>query len=160
MAITDTIGVRIDWEAFKEAVPEVLTGMAAINQAYRKSGMERELFELIKVRASQINGCAYCLQFHLNEARKLKIAPEKLDLVATWREAGIFSQRESAALEWTEHVTLLAHHHIDDDAFSRVLSQFTERELAILTTAISQINFWNRLAAPFRFTPPIPPSVA
>jgi AhpD family alkylhydroperoxidase len=160
MSTIDTTGARIDWEAFKEAVPEVLTGMIAINQAYKKSGMERDLFELIKVRASQINGCAYCLQFHLNEARRLKIASEKLDLVATWREAGIFSKRESAALEWTEHVTLLAHHHIDDDSFSRVMSQFTERELAILTTAISQINFWNRLAAPFRFTPPIPPSVA
>jgi AhpD family alkylhydroperoxidase len=159
MATTETTAARIDWEAFKEAVPEVLTGMAAINHAYKKSGMERDLFELIKVRASQINGCVYCLQYHLNEARKLNIAPEKLDLVATWREAGIFSQRESAALEWTERVTLLAQHHIDDEAYSRVSAQFSEHELAILTTAISQINFWNRLAAPFRFTPPIPSAV-
>jgi AhpD family alkylhydroperoxidase len=160
MTTTEIARARIDWEAFKEAVPEVLTGMAAINHAYKKSGMERDLFELIKIRASQINGCAYCVQYHLNEARKLNIAPEKLDLVAAWRESGIFSQRETAALEWTEHVTLLAQHHIDDEAYSRVLSQFSERELAILTTAISQINFWNRLAAPFRFTPPIPRSVA
>jgi AhpD family alkylhydroperoxidase len=156
----ETIGTRIDWKAFKEAVPEVLTGMAAINHAYKNSGIERDLLELIKVRASQINGCAYCVQYHLNETRKLDLAPEKLDLVATWREAGIFSQREMAALEWTERVTLLAQHHVDDDAYSRALSQFSEKELAILTTAISQINFWNRLAAPFRFTPPIPRSTA
>ena len=160
MATAEKTGARIDWDAFKEAVPEVLTGMAAINHAYKKSGMERDLFELIKIRASQINGCAYCVQYHLNEARKLSVAPEKLDLVTAWREAGLFSPRESAALEWTERVTLLAQHHIDDEAYSRVSAHFSEPELAILTTAISQINFWNRLAAPFRFTPPIPPSVA
>jgi AhpD family alkylhydroperoxidase len=138
MTTAETTGARFDWETFKETVPEVLAGMAPINHAYKKSGMERDLFELIKIRASQINGCAYCLQYHLNEARKLNVAPEKLDQVATWHEAGIFSQREAAAIEWTERVTLLA----------------------VLTTAISQINFWNRLAAPFRFTPPIPRSVA
>jgi AhpD family alkylhydroperoxidase len=160
MRTTETTGARMDWEVFKETVPEVSTGMAAINHAYKKSDMERDLFELIKVRASQMNGCAYCLQYHLNEARKLNIAPEKLDLVATWREAGIFSQREAAALEWTERVTLLAQHPIDDEAYFRAQSHFTEKELAVLTTAISQINFWNRLAAPFRFTPPIPRSVA
>lgn len=160
MAIAEKTGARIDWDVFKEAVPEVLTGMAAINHAYKKSGMERDLFELVKVRASQINGCAYCLQYHLNDARKLNIAPEKLDLLATWRESGLFSQRESAALEWTEHITLMAQRHIDDEAYSRVSSQFSETELAVLTTAISQINFWNRIAAPFRFTPPIPRSVA
>jgi AhpD family alkylhydroperoxidase len=147
---------RIDWEAFRAAVPEVATGMAAINHAYRNSGMERDLFELLKVRASQINGCAFCVQYHLNDARKLNIAPAKLDLLAAWREAGIFSPRETAALEWTERVTLLAQHHIGDDDYARALSQFSERELAILTTAIAQINFWNRLAAPLRFTPPIP----
>jgi AhpD family alkylhydroperoxidase len=160
MTTAEKTGARIDWDAFKEAVPEVATGMAAINHAYKKSGMERELFELIKVRASQINGCAFCVQYHLNDARKLNIASEKLDLLVTWRESGLFSERESAALEWTEHVTLLAQRHIDDEGYARVLSQFSEQELAVLTTAIAQINFWNRLAAPLRFTPPIPQSVA
>src|ERR1700739_2001771 len=141
MATAEKTGARIDWDAFKEAVPEVLTGMAAINHAYERSGMERDLLELIKVRVSQINGCAYCLQYHLNEARKFNIAPEKIDLLATWRESGLFSAREAAALEWAEHVTLLAQRHIDDEAFSRVLSQFSEPELAVLTTAISQVNF-------------------
>ncbi len=150
---------RIDWQAFREAVPEVATGMAAINHAFKNSGIEREIFELLKIRASQINGCAFCLQLHLNDARKLRIAAAKLDLVATWREAGIFSAREMAALEWTERVTLLAQHHIDDDLYARVLLHFSQNELAALTTAIAQINFWNRLAAPFRFTPPIPAAV-
>ncbi len=150
---------RIDWQAFRETVPEVATGMAAINHAYKKSSMEADLFELIKIRASQMNGCAFCVQYHLNDARKLAIAPEKLDLLAAWREAGIFSPREMAALEWTERVTLLAHHSIDDEAYARALSYFSERELAVLTTAIAQINFWNRLAAPLRFTPPIPVAV-
>jgi AhpD family alkylhydroperoxidase len=154
-----TAGPRIDWEAFRAIVPEVATGMAAINHAYKNSGMERDIFELIKIRASQINGCAFCVQYHLNDARKLNIAPEKLDLLATWRESGLFSPREEAALEWTERVTLLAGHHIDDDTYARVLSQFSERELAVLTTAVAQINFWNRLAAPLRFTPPIPAAV-
>jgi AhpD family alkylhydroperoxidase len=160
MTTAEKTGARIDRDAFKEAVPEVASGMAAINHAYKKSGMERDLFELIKVRASQINGCAFCVQYHLNDARKLNIAPEKLDLLVTWRESGLFSERESAALEWTEHVTLLAQRHIDDEAYARVSSQFSEQELAVLTTAIAQINFWNRLAAPLRFTPPVPYSVA
>lgn len=152
-------GPRIDWQPFRELVPEVATGMAAIARALHHSGIEPEIFELLKIRASQINGCAFCVQYHLNDARGLGIPHEKLDLLATWREAGLFSPREIVALEWTEHVTLLASHHIDDEAYARASSMFSERELAILTTAIAQINFWNRLAATFRFTPPIPVAV-
>ncbi len=155
-AAETTTGPRIDWKTFQEHVPEVATGMTAVSHAFRKSGIEPALFELIKVRVSQINGCAFCIQYHLNDAHKLNIAPEKLDLLAAWREAGIFSPREFAALEWAEHVTLLAQHHIGDEAFARVSAHFSEHELAVITTAIAQINFWNRLAAPFRFTPPIP----
>lgn len=147
---------RIDWKTFQEHVPEVATGMAAINAALRKSTVEPDLRELIKIRVSQLNGCAFCIQYHLNDARKLNVAPEKLDLLAAWREAGIFSPRESAALDWAEHVTLLAQHHIDDKAFASLSDHFSQSEIAVLTTAIAQINFWNRLAAPFRFTPPIP----
>lgn len=147
---------RIDWQAFRDAVPEVATGMAAISHAYKSSGIEAGLFELIKIRASQINGCAFCVQYHLNDARKLDVAPEKLDLLAAWRDAGIFSAREMAALAWTEHLTLMAGHHVEDEAYSSLLAHFSQREVAVLTTAIAQINFWNRLAAPLRFTPPIP----
>lgn len=153
-------GVRLDWKTFQELVPEVSVGMAAVSHAYRKSSIEPELLELVKVRVSQINGCAFCIQYHLNDARKLNVPPEKLDLLAAWREAGIYSAREAAALDWAEHVTLLAQRPIDDEAHARASVQFPERELAVLTTAIGQINFWNRLAAPFRFTPPVTHTVA
>jgi AhpD family alkylhydroperoxidase len=156
MATHETIAPRLDWKDFQEAVPEFATGMAAITRALKNSGIEPELRELIKIRASQLNGCAFCIQYHLNDARKLNIAPEKLDLLAAWREAGIYSRREAAALDWTERVTQLAHHPIEDEAYARVAAHFSQREIALLTVAISQINAWNRVAAPFRFTPPIP----
>ena len=156
MATYETTTPRLDWKDFQEFVPEVATGMDAVTHALKKSGVEPDLIEMIKVRVSQINGCAFCVQYHLNDARKLNIVPEKLDLLAAWREAGIYSARETAAFEWAERVTLLAQHHIADEAYTHVSAHFSEREVAILTTVIGQINFWNRLAAPFRFTPPIP----
>lgn len=146
---------RIDYKTFQGIIPEMGTGMAAISHALRKSGIEPELIELLKIRASQLNGCAFCVQYHLNDARKLNIPAAKLDLLATWHEAEIYTAREVAALDWAEHVTLLAQHHIDDEAFARVSAHFSEREVAFLTTAIGQINFWNRVAAPLRFAPPI-----
>jgi AhpD family alkylhydroperoxidase len=158
MPETATSTTRIDYKVFQGIIPEVATGMAAVSHALRKSGVEPEIIELLKVRASQLNGCAFCVQFHLNDARKLNIPAAKLDLLATWREAGIYTEREVAALDWTEHVTLLAQHHIDDEVYERVSAHFSEREIAFLTTAIGQINFWNRVAAPLRFAPPIPTS--
>ena len=156
MTATQSTSARLEWKTFQEIVPEFATGMAAITHALRKSGIEPELRELIKIRASQLNGCAYCVQFHLNDARKLNIPAEKLDLLAAWSEAGVYSPREFAALEWTERVTLLAQHPISDEAYAAVSAHFNEREVALLTVAISQINAWNRIAAPLRFAPPIP----
>jgi len=147
---------RIDYKVFQEIIPEFATSMAAMTHALRKSTIEPELRELIKIRASQLNGCAFCIQFHLNDARKLNIPSPKLDLLAAWREAGVFSPRECAALDWTERVTLLAHQHIDDAAYNALKAHFSEREIGFLTVAVSQINAWNRIAAPLRFTPPIP----
>ncbi|HEY3705735.1 MAG TPA: carboxymuconolactone decarboxylase family protein [Terracidiphilus sp.] len=149
---------RIDWETFQQTIPEMATAMAAITRAMRQSGMERDLIELLKIRVSQINGCAYCVQYHLNDARKFGLAAAKLDLLAAWREAGIFSARECAALEWAERVTMLATHPVGDHAYAALAMHFNEREIIFLTTAIGQINFWNRVAAPFRFAPPIPGS--
>ena len=99
---------RIDYKVFQGIIPEMATGMAAVSHALRKSGVEPEIIELLKIRASQLNGCAFCVQYHLNDARKLNIPAAKLDLLATWREAGIYTEREVAALDWTEQVTLLA----------------------------------------------------
>jgi AhpD family alkylhydroperoxidase len=156
MAETRTTNERIDYKTFQDIVPEMATGMAAVSHALRKSGVEPDLIEMLKVRVSQLNGCAFCVQYHLNDARKLNIPAAKLDLLAAWREAGIYSPREAAALDWAERVTLLASHHIDDETYARVSAHFSEREIAFLTTAIGQINFWNRVAAPLRFAPPIP----
>ena len=158
MSNTQTIGARLDWHTFQEHVPEMATGMSAITHAVKKSGIEPDLIELVKIHASQLNGCAFCVQYHLNDARRVGVSTAKLDLLSVWREAAIFSDREAAALNWTEQVTLLPNHQIGDQAFADVIAQFSEREVAILTTAIGQINFWNRIAAPFRFAPPIPGS--
>jgi AhpD family alkylhydroperoxidase len=158
MTAPEKSGPRMDWKTFQEIVPEMATGMAAVTHAIRKSGIEGDLIEMVKVRVSQINGCAFCVQYHLNDARKAGVKAEKLDLLAAWREAGIFSARECAAFEWAERVTLQAQRSIEDQAFAEVSAQFSEREVAFLSTAIGQINFWNRIAAPFRFTPPIPAS--
>jgi AhpD family alkylhydroperoxidase len=155
MADTATTNARIDYKDFQAIIPEMGTGMAAISHALRKSGIEPELLEMIKVRVSQLNGCAFCVQYHLNDARKLNVPAAKLDLLAAWREAGIYSPREAAAFEWAERVTLLAAHHIEDEAYGGLSAHFSQREIAFLTTAIGQINFWNRVAAPLRFTPPI-----
>lgn len=158
-AATTSAAPRLSGEEFRKIAPEFATSMAAITHALKNSGIEPEIRELLKIRASQLNGCAFCIQYHLNDARKLGISAKKLDLLPAWREAGIYTEREAAALEWTEHVTLLAQHHIDDETFSRVKAHFPESQLAFLTIAISQINAWNRIAAPFRFTPPIPSAV-
>jgi len=156
MPETETITPRIDWADFQKLVPEVATSMAAINHALRNSTIEPELRELLKIRASQLNGCAFCIQFHLNEARKIGVSAPKLDLLPAWRETTIYSVREAAALAFTERITLIAGHSIEEEAWVEVRTQFSEAEVALLTTAIAQINFWNRLAAPLRFTPPIP----
>src|ERR1700735_4350998 len=107
MAVLEQTVPRIDWKTFQETVPELATAMAAVTHALKKSGIEPEIRELLKIRASQINGCAFCIQYHLNDARKIGVPAAKLDLLAAWREAGIYSAREQAALAWTESVTLL-----------------------------------------------------
>jgi len=159
MAAAETTNPRIDYKTFQEIIPEFATGMAGITHALKKSSIEPELRELIKIRASQLNGCAFCIQFHLNDARKINVPAPKLDLLAAWREAGVFSPRECAALDWTERVTLIANQGIDDEAYAALQEHFSEREIGLLTAAVSQINAWNRVAAPLRFPPPIPQPV-
>jgi AhpD family alkylhydroperoxidase len=131
--------VRKEWAEFDRIAPSVSDAITAIGAVVKESTLEPELIELVKIRASQINGCAYCTQLHLNVARKLGMAPERLDLLAVWLEAGIYSKREAAALAWTELLTDVAHGSV-----------------AALTAAIIQINAWNRLGATYRMSPPIP----
>lgn len=100
-----TAHARKESEDFKQIAPTVYAALLALGQAIEGSGLEKDMLELIKLRASQLNGCAFCVQYHLNIARKLHIAQEKLDLVAVWRDAGSFSDRECAAFAWTEILT-------------------------------------------------------
>jgi AhpD family alkylhydroperoxidase len=147
---------RIDWNDFARTAPAVVVALRDLGQAVDDSGLDKSLTELIKLRASQINGCAYCIQYHLNVARRLGIVPAKLDLVSAWRDAGIYSARERAALAWTEALTLMAGHHVDNPVYMELQAQFSESEIAFLTSAIAAINLWNRIAGALQFVPPVP----
>jgi AhpD family alkylhydroperoxidase len=149
---------RMGWQEYKDLAPDAYEALLALSKAVSNSGLEPDLIELIKLRASQINGCAFCTQYHLNAARKLEISQAKLDLLVVWREAGIFSAREQAAFAWTEELTRIAGNHISDQDYADVIKQFPPAELAALTTAVGLINTWNRIAGPLRFAPPIPAS--
>ena len=151
-----TSSARKEFEDFNQVAPAARAALSALSKAVDDSGLEKALTELIKIRASQINGCTFCVQFHLNAARKAAVSQTKLDLVAVWRDAGIFSAREMAALEWTEALTHLTPAGISDHAYSSAGKEFTESELAFLTSAIASINAWNRIAMAYQFSPPIP----
>ncbi|WP_421862496.1 carboxymuconolactone decarboxylase family protein [Parvibaculum sp.] len=125
-------------------------------QAYtEKCGLERSLLELVKTRASQINGCAYCIEMHTREAREMGESEARLYLLSAWRESPLYSERECAALEWTEAVTLVSETAVPGEVFEMVRSAFTEEELVNLTVAIGMINVWNRLAVSFRLVHPV-----
>ena len=147
---------RLDYEDFTKAAPAAYAALVALGKAVDDSGLAKELTELVKLRASQINGCAFCLQLHLNIARKLGMPNQKLDLVAAWREAGVFTEKEMAALAWTEILTDVARQGAADEAYAAVRRHFNETEALFLTVAIGTINQWNRIAVALRFTPPIP----
>jgi AhpD family alkylhydroperoxidase len=129
--------------------------MIGLQQYVEKSGLEHSLLELVKMRASQINGCAYCLKMHSRDARKAGETEERLYLLDAWREAPIYSERERAALAWTETVTLVAETHVPDAAFEEARRHFSESELVDLTMAVVAINGWNRLVISFRVPPEV-----
>ena len=138
---------------FKALAPDAYDIISALGQAAAKAGIDKQLLELIKLRASQINGCAFCVQFHILQSENLGVPADKLNLVAVWRETPIFSARERAALAWTEALTLLTA-GVSDEVFAQASAEFSEKELAYLTSAIASINVWNRLGAGYRWTPP------
>jgi AhpD family alkylhydroperoxidase len=152
--------VRIAYDTFQKTAPAAQNALLAMGKTADESGLDKEVVELVKLRVSQINNCAFCLQIHLNVSRKYGISQEKLDLVATWHEAGIFSDRECTALAWAEALTHLAGHSVSDAAYEAVRKHFSENEIVFLSTTIATINAWNRLGAAFRFAPPIPKKVA
>ncbi|MBI3706362.1 MAG: carboxymuconolactone decarboxylase family protein [Proteobacteria bacterium] len=146
---------RLAREALYKLQPATPQALIGLGKAVAESGLEKSLVELVKIRASQINGCAFCLHMHFAEARKLGESQERLDLVSAWREAPGFSARERAALAWTEALTLVAQDHVPDAVYAEAKAQFTDQEFANLTAAIVTINAWNRIAVAFRFVPPV-----
>jgi AhpD family alkylhydroperoxidase len=135
--------------------PAVYQAVAALQSYVDKSGLDPTLRELIKIRASQINGCAFCLAMHTRDARKLGETEERTHLLNAWREAPIYSERERAALGWIEAITLVAQGHVPDEAFEAVRLQFSEKEIVDLTAAAVAINSWNRIAIAFRVSPQV-----
>jgi AhpD family alkylhydroperoxidase len=140
---------------FYGAAPELMQAVQALSKASHASGLEASLIHLIEIRASQINGCTYCLEMHTREARADGESQQRLDLVAAWQESPLFSERERAALAWTEAVTRLADGTVDDALFEATRQHFSEAELTKLTVAIATINVWNRLCNPFRAIHPV-----
>ncbi len=127
--------------------------MAALERSVRELGLESSLLELVRLRASQINGCAYCIDMHTKDARAAGETEQWLYCLSVWHECPFYTDRERAALEWTETVTRIADTHVPDDVYQRVRTQFNETELANLTLAIVAINGWNRVAISFRAVP-------
>lgn len=153
MRIGSVSQVRSEYETFKALVPDVYEAVLTLSHAAAKAGLDQQLLELIKLRASQINGCAFCVQHHVLLSERLGVAPDKLNLVAVWREAPIFSARERAALAWTEALTFLPD-GVSDEVYAEASGEFSEKELLYLTSAIAAINTFNRFGAAFRWTPP------
>jgi len=122
----------------------------ALNQFVEECGLEPSLLELVKIRASQLNGCAFCLDMHTLDARAAGETEQRLHLLAAWREAPFYSDRERAALAWTEAVTLVSETRVPDEVFEEARRHFSEEELVNLTWAVVTINGWNRVAIAFR----------
>jgi AhpD family alkylhydroperoxidase len=135
--------------------PAAFQAVAALQSYVDQSGLDPKLRELIKIRASQINGCAYCLAMHTRDARKQGETDERMHLLNAWREAPFYTARERAALAWVEAITLLSEGHVPDDVFEALRKQFSEKEIVDLTAAAVAINTWNRLAIGFRVPPQV-----
>ena len=138
-----------------QAAPDTVKALTALETQVQGSGLEQSLIELVKTRASQINGCAFCINMHTQDARKRGESEQRLYLLNAWREAPVYTDRERAALAWTEAVTLISETHAPDDVYNEVRTHFSEAETVNLTMLIATINSWNRLAIAFRSVPPI-----
>jgi AhpD family alkylhydroperoxidase len=141
---------RIDYYRVAHGAVEAMRGLETyVNQ----TGLEPSLLELVKLRASQINGCAYCIDMHTQDARLRGETEQRLYALSAWEETPFYTERERAALAWTEAVTEIARTHIRDDVYETVRQHFSEKELVDLTIAVIAINGWNRLAVGFRTEP-------
>jgi AhpD family alkylhydroperoxidase len=140
---------------YATASPDGYQAMLGLEKYLRECGLEESLLHLIKLRASQINGCAFCLDMHWKDLRAIGENEQRLYSLDAWRECPYYSDRERAALEWTEAVTLITNGHVPDEIYERVRPHFTEKEIVDLTLAVATINAWNRLAISVRALPGI-----
>lgn len=141
---------RVD---FYKSSPEAIKAMVGLEQRIGRSSLEKGLVELVRLRASQINGCAYCMDMHSADARKAGEDERRLATVSAWKETPFFSDRERAALAWTESLTLVSHDHVPDGLWDAVKPHFTEEEITDLTLLVVAINGWNRFSIAFRKMP-------
>jgi AhpD family alkylhydroperoxidase len=145
---------------FYQAAPESIKALTAVESQIQSSGLEQPLIELVRTRASQINGCAFCINMHTQDARKRGETEQRLYLLNAWREAPLYTDRERAALAWTEAVTLISETHVPDEVYEELRKNFSEAESVNLTILIGTINAWNRLAISFRAVPPVKANAA
>jgi AhpD family alkylhydroperoxidase len=141
---------RIDYTKYAQ---DAQKSLFALEKYLATSGLDHKLIHLLKLRASQINGCAYCIDMHSKDARALGETEQRLYGLDAWRETPFYTDRERVALEWTEAVTLVSQTHVPDEVYERVKKQFSEKEIVDLTVAVATINMWNRLAISMRLVP-------
>ena len=135
---------------YYKVAPDAVKPLLDMEAYIKNSGLEQALIELVKTRASQINGCAYCLHMHTKDARAAGESEQRLYLLNAWHESQLYTPRERAALQWTEALTLVSKTHAPDDAYEAVKAQFKPKEIVDLTLLIATINAWNRIAIGFR----------
>jgi len=138
---------------YYRASPGAYQALKALQDYVEASGLERSLLELVKLRASQLNGCAFCFDMHWKDARALGESEERLYMLTAWRESSLYSERERAALAWAEALTLVAETGAPDDVYEEARAHFNEKEISDLTLAVAAINAWNRMAIGFRLVP-------
>jgi AhpD family alkylhydroperoxidase len=146
---------RLDYAKLQSLIAPTTAALISISTAVKNSGLDPKLVELVKIRASQINGCAFCLNMHVVEARDGGETDARMHVLAAWHESPYFTSRERAALAWTEALTRIEQSHVPDEVFAEASGQFDENELAQLTSAIVAINSWNRIAVAYRFLHPM-----
>jgi AhpD family alkylhydroperoxidase len=141
--------------SLKAAPPGAYEALRGVEGYIQRCGLEKSLIDLVKMRASQMNGCAYCLDMHSKDARRMGETEQRLYLLNAWRESPLYTERERAALAWTEALTRIAETHAPDDVYEEARAQFNEAELVNLTILIGQINLWNRVSIAFRAQHPV-----
>jgi AhpD family alkylhydroperoxidase len=144
---------RLELQDFGKLAADANAALLKLSGAAQAGGLDKSLLEIVKLRASQINGCGFCVAYHADGALRLGVPAEKLHMLAVWRETPAFSARERAALAWTEALTTIAG-GVSDELYATARAAFAESELVLLSSTIVAINAWNRLGVAYRFTPP------